>query len=118
VGSVHARTSRAVSRREISGTPVAFRIQADRFDHEVEFVGAVDLARYAIDHVGPDELSFGEVIEPINATCIAVLHEEHGVRRIFRPRDQNEVIGAEVEHGERRAGAIKLPPASAAPLWS
>jgi hypothetical protein len=38
------------------------------------------------------------------------------VRGIFRPRDQNEVIGAEVEHGKERAGA-ELPPASAAPLW-
>jgi hypothetical protein len=38
-------TSRAVRRSEISGTPAAFRVQADRFDHEVEFVGAVDLAR-------------------------------------------------------------------------
>ena len=83
-----------------------FRVQADGFDHEVELVGAIDLARYAVGHAGPDELGFGEVVESINSPCIAVLHEEHGIRRIFRPRDQNEVIGAEVEHGERGAGAI------------
>ncbi len=45
-------------------------------------------------------------------------HEEHGVRRIFRPREEEEVIGAEVDMRERRAGAMRLPPASAAPLWS
>ena len=77
-----------------------FRVRAERFDNQVKFVGAVDLARYTIGHVGPDELGFGEVIEPVNPLRVAVLHEEHGVRRIFRPRDQNEVIGAEVEQGK------------------
>ena len=56
-------------------------------------------------------------IEPGNPLRVAVLHEEHGIRRIFRPRDQDEMIGAEVEHGEKE-GEPELPPASAAPLWS
>jgi len=30
--------------------PTAFRVQADPFDHEIEFIGAVDLARYAVGH--------------------------------------------------------------------
>jgi hypothetical protein len=59
-GSAHGRTSRAVSRNTNFGSPALFRIQADRFDYEVKFVGAVDLARYAVGHVGPDELGFGE----------------------------------------------------------
>ena len=62
-----------------------FRVQADRFDDEIEPIDAVDLARYAVGHVGPDELSFGEVVEPINPLRIAILHEEHDIRRIFRP---------------------------------
>jgi hypothetical protein len=41
-----------------------FRVLADRFEYQVEFVGAVDLARDALGHVGPHELGFGEVIEP------------------------------------------------------
>jgi hypothetical protein len=61
-----------------------------------------------VGHVGPDELGFGEVIEPVNPLRIAVAHEEHGIRRIFRPRDQEEMIGAEVEQegseGNRRSG--------------
>ena len=106
LGLAHCGTSRAVRRNRSSGNPAAFRVQADRFDHEIEFVGAVDLARYTVGHAGPDELGFGEVIEPVNPLRVAVPHEEHGVRRVFHPRDQDEVIGAEVEHGERRAGAI------------
>lgn len=31
-----------------------FRIQADRLDHEIEFIGAIDLARYAVGRLGPD----------------------------------------------------------------
>jgi hypothetical protein len=42
-----------------------FGVRPDRLDHEVEFVGAVDLARHAIGHAGPDELGFSEVIEPV-----------------------------------------------------
>ena len=48
-----------------------FRVQADRLDDEVEFVGAVDLARYAVGHTGPNELGFGEVIEPVNSVRAA-----------------------------------------------
>jgi hypothetical protein len=44
------------------------------------------------------------------------LHEEHGERRVFRPRDQEEVVGAEVEHRGEKGRKAKLPPASAAPL--
>ena len=74
----------------------------DRFDHEVEFIGAVDLARYAVGHIGPDELGFGEVIEPVNALRVAVLHQEHRTRTVFRPREQEQMIGAEVEHARDR----------------
>jgi hypothetical protein len=77
--SADCETSGAVSRNRSSGNPAVFRVQADRFDHEIEFVVAIDLARYAVGHAGPDELGFGEVVESINSPCIAVLHEEHGV---------------------------------------
>ena len=66
-------------------------VEADRFDHEVEFVGAVDLARYAVGHSGPDELGFGEVREPVNTLRVAVLKQEHCIRRIFRPREQEHL---------------------------
>lgn len=62
-----------------------FRIQPDRFDPEVEPFGAVDLAHYTVGRSGPDELGFGEVIAPVNPLRVAILHEEPGIRRIFRP---------------------------------
>ena len=98
-----------------------FGVRPDRFDHEVEFVGAIDLARYAVGHIGPDELGFGEVMEPINALRVEIPQQEHRARRVLRPREQEQMIGAEVEHygveqrHERRD--VKLPPSSAAPLW-
>jgi hypothetical protein len=73
-------------------------VEADRFDHEIEFVGAIDLARYAIGHSGPDELSLAEVIEPVNTLRVAILEQEHCAATIFRPREQEQMMGAEVEH--------------------
>jgi hypothetical protein len=68
-----------------------FGVRANRLDHEIELVGAVDLARHTVGHAGPDELGFGEVIEPVNLLRVAVAHEEHGVQQAFRPRDQKEM---------------------------
>src|SRR6266852_3931768 len=98
--STHGRTSRAVSRNRSSGIRAALGVQADRFDYEVEFIGAVDFASHAVGHSGPDAVSFGEVMKPVNTLRVAILHEEHGARQVFRPREQNEMIGAEVEHGQ------------------
>ena len=97
--STHTRPSRAVSRNGNSGTPSVFGVRPDRIDHEVKFVGAVDLARYAVSHIGLDELGFGEVIEPVNALRVAVLQQEHRARTVIRPREQEQMIGAEIEHG-------------------
>jgi len=58
-----------------------FGVRPDRFDHEVEFVGTVDFARYAVGHVGPDEQGFGEGMEPVNALRVKVQHQEHRARR-------------------------------------
>ena len=71
----------SVSRNRSRGKPAVFRVQANRFDDEVEFIGAVVLARYAVGHAGPCELGFGEVIELVDPLRIAILHEEHGIRR-------------------------------------
>jgi fibronectin type 3 domain-containing protein len=58
-----------------------FDVRPDRFDHQVEFIGAVDFARYAIRLIRRDELSFGEVVQTINALSAAVLH--HGACQAF-----------------------------------
>ena len=54
-----------------------FGVRPDRFDHQVESTGAVDLARYAVRHVRRDEQGFGEVVQTIDALGVAVLHQEH-----------------------------------------
>ena len=86
----------------------------DRFDHEVEFIGTVDLARYAVGHVGPDEQGFGEVIEPVNALRVAVLQQEHRARTIFRPREQEQMVGAEIEHEGEEGRTRERNPATSA----
>jgi len=52
------RPSRTVSWNRSSGSQRVLGVEPDRFEHEVELIGAVDLARYTISHVGPDELGF------------------------------------------------------------
>ena len=46
-------------------------------------------------------------MQPINAACRVISHEQDGTGAVFHPREQEQVIGAEVEHrGEDlRAGA-------------
>ena len=78
--------------------PEVFGVRPDRFDHQVEFIGAVDLARYAIGLIRRNEQGFGEVVQTIDALGVAVLHQEHRARTVFRPREQEQMIGAEVEH--------------------
>ena len=65
-----------------------FGVRPDRFDHQVEPTGAVDLARYAVRLIRRDELGFGEVVQTIDALSVAVLHQEHHTRTVFRPREQ------------------------------
>jgi len=47
-------------------------VRPDRFEHEVELIGAVDLARYRVGHSGPEERGFGEGIDPVNALRVEV----------------------------------------------
>jgi hypothetical protein len=49
-------------------------IQADRFDHQIEFVGTVDFARDAVVGVWPHGVGFGEVIQAINVASGMVEH--------------------------------------------
>jgi hypothetical protein len=79
------RPSRAVRRNMSIGNPWVFGVEPNRFEHEVEFVGAVDLACYRVGHSGPEEQGFGEVIEPVNALRVEVPQQEHRTLPVFRP---------------------------------
>ena len=82
----------------------------DGLNHQVEFVGTVDLPRNAIVLARYGRLGFGEVMQPINAACRVIPHEQDGAGAVFLAREQEQMIGAEVEHGlEGRAGAMRLP---------
>ena len=77
-------------------------VRLDRFDHQVECTGTVDLACHTIRPIGRKAEAFSEVEQPIYALSVAVEHEKHGARAVFHPREQEEMIGAEVEHRGRR----------------
>ena len=85
-------------------------VRPNRFDHEVEFVCTVDLARYAVSHIGLGRQSFGEVMEPLNTLRVEVLQQKHRARRVLRPRKEIQMVGAEVEHGGNRKGRAGSPP--------
>ena len=74
-------------------------VRPDGLDYEIEFVGAVDLTRHAVIFSWRDDPGFGEVIQAVNSLGRIVFHDEHNTAAAFRPREQNEMIGAEVEHG-------------------
>ena len=62
-------------------------IRLDGLDHQVEFVGAVDLPRNAIVLARCGRLAFGEVMEPIDAASGVISHEQDGTGAIFHPRE-------------------------------
>jgi len=87
-------------------------IRLDRFDHQIEFIGAVDLARNAVVGAWLHGVGFGEVMQAINAVSGMVEHHEDCAGVVFRPREQGEVVGAEVEHEQKLRGGAReaLPP--------
>jgi hypothetical protein len=90
-------------------------IPLDRFDDQVELVGAVHLARNTVEDMGFEGERFGEVVEPIDPAGGMVLHEEDGTTAVFRSREQEQMIGAEVEHGwEQTSGSRNSRPVGSA----
>ena len=71
-----------------------FRVRPDRFDHQVEFIGAVDIARITMRPSRRDELGRVEVVQAINALSVAVLHQEHRARRDVRPQELDQLAQA------------------------
>jgi hypothetical protein len=76
-----------------------FAVQLDRLDNQVNGIHTVDLARHAVGMTWDGAEAFGEVEQSIYAPSVAIEHEQQRTRAIFRPREQEQVIGAEVKHG-------------------
>jgi hypothetical protein len=113
----HGLASRAVNRCRNCGTSAVLGVRLDGLDHQIEFVRTVDLPRNAIIFAQCGCVGFGEVMQSINAACRVVSHEQNGTGAIFHPREQEQVIGAEVKHaGETREREPQLPRPLAAPL--
>ena len=77
-----------------------FGVEVDRFDHKVEFVGAVDFARYAVSHFGLDEQGFREVLEPVNPLGVVVLEQEYRESKIPRYWRSPAAFSQGVRRGE------------------
>ena len=78
----------------IIGIAKVLGVRPDRFDHQVEFTGAVDVARITLRLIRRDELGFVEVVQAMNALSVAVLHQEHRVRPKARPRELDQLAQA------------------------
>ena len=89
----------------------------DRFDYEIQAIGAVDLAGDAVGLARLHANGLGEVMEPIDALRVAIKDEQHRAGAMLRPLKQEEMIGAEVEHKRAKAGTSQgSPRPSSAPL--
>ena len=84
--SNHMWSSRAVSRNRNCGTSAVLGIRLDGLDNQVEFVGAVDLPRDAVILTRCGCVGFGEVMQPIDAACRVIPHEQDGTGAVFHPR--------------------------------
>src|SRR6516164_11070434 len=89
-------------------------IPLDRLDDQVELVGAVHLAGHTVEDIGFEGERFGEVVEPIDPARGMVLREKDSTTTVFRPREQEQMIGAEVEHKENPSGSRSSRPVGSA----
>jgi hypothetical protein len=71
-----------------------FGVRQDRFDHQMESIDAVDLARYGVRLIRRNKLGGCEVVRTMNALSIAILHQEHRARPTFRPRELDQLAQA------------------------
>ena len=62
-------------------------VRLDGLDHEIEFFGTVDLPKDAIILARCGSVGFCEVMQPVNAACRVVPHEQDGTGAIFHPRE-------------------------------
>lgn len=84
-----------------------FCVRSDGLDHQVELIGAVDLPGYAVVLAWRKDAGFSEVVQPIDPARRVISHDEHGTGAVFHPREQEQMIGAEIEHeaGQREGRA-------------
>ena len=88
-----------------------FRVHLDGLHNQVKFVRAVHLARHAVVLVWRDLEGSGEIVQAVDPARGVISHEEHDTGAVFRPREQEQMVGAEVEHWWEQEREPKwLPP--------
>ncbi len=75
-----------------------FGVFPGAFDHEVDFVGAVDFPEDAVEATVRQREGFGEVVQAVEALGVMIAHQEDRTGAALGPGDQGQMIGAEVEH--------------------
>ena len=98
---------RAVIGRRSNGTPLMFAIQLDGLDNQVKGIDAVDFACHAIGTAWNGAKAFGEVEQTRDTPGIGIKHEQQRTGAVFYPREQEEMIGAEVEHRRETRAEIE-----------
>jgi len=81
-----------------------------RFDHQVEFTGAADLARHTLGLARHEAGGLGGVIQLIDAPGVAVEQLQHRTPPVLIPREKEQMIGAEVECGGTKATGVGFTP--------
>ena len=92
--SICRRPSCAVNMSRNSGIPKVLGVRPDQLDHQVEFTGAVGVARITLRLIRRDELGCVEAVQTMNALGVAVLHQEHRARPKARPRELDQLAQA------------------------
>ena len=88
-----------------------FHVHLDGLHNQVQLVRAVHLAGHAVVLVWRDLDGSGEVVKAVDPARGVISHEEHDTGAVFRPREQEQMIGAEVEHRwEQEREPEWLPP--------
>jgi hypothetical protein len=62
-----------------------FGVGPDRFDHQIQFIGAVDFARHAVGLARHKVVGFAEVMQPI---VTLVSRSGNPTRPVLLPREQ------------------------------
>ena len=87
-----------------------FRVHLDGLHNQIQFFRAVHLARHAVVLVWRDLEGSGEVVQAVDPARGVISHEEHDTEAVFGPGEQEQMIGAEVEHRwEQEREPEKLP---------
>lgn len=87
-----------------------FGISLDGLDDEIQFVGAIHFSGDAVVVSWDDLLSLGEVMQPIDSPGGVVSHEKDNTVAAFEALEQDQMIGAEVKHKEKRKEREPQPP--------